>query len=179
MTAEAFAALPESITVRELRYTIPVPGLRTRTVTLVTTLLDPIEYPPEDLAELYHGRWQVETNLCHLKRTMGMDVLHCKTVDGVTKELLVYVLVYNLVRLVMIEAARRHRLPLDRISFIDALRWLGHARPGETLPPLLLNPHRPNRLEPRAVKRRPKEYDRLTQPRHQLRKALERKKHAA
>jgi hypothetical protein len=176
---EAFAALPESITVRELRYTLLVPGLRTRTVTLVTTLLDPIEYPPKDLAELYRGRWQIETNLCHLKRSMGMEVLHCKTVDGVTKELLVYVLVYNLVRLVMIEAAHRHCLPLDRVSFVDALRWLGHARPGEDLPPFVLNPHRPNRVEPRAVKRRPKEYDRLNQPRRQLRKALERKRHAA
>jgi hypothetical protein len=94
-----------------------------------------------------------------------MEVLHCQTVDGVLKELYVFALAYNLVRMVMLEASRRQKVPLDRISFIDALRWLRDARPGTTLTSLVVNPSRPNRLEPRALKRRPKEYDRMNQPR--------------
>ena len=122
-----FAALPASLTVRELRYDVGRPGYRTRTVTLVTTLLDAEAYPPEALAELYGMRWRVELNLRHLKTTMKMDVLKCKTVDGVLKELTVYALVYNLVRVVMLEAARRQGREVERISFVDALRWLADA----------------------------------------------------
>jgi hypothetical protein len=121
MTAEQFARLPEAIAVRELRYTIARRGFRTRCVTLVTTLLDAEGYPPAALAELYGARWRVEQNLRDLKQTMKMDVLRCKTVDGVLKELMVYGIVYNLVRLAMGEAARRQRVAVDRISFIDAL----------------------------------------------------------
>jgi hypothetical protein len=108
-----------------------------------------------------------------------MDVLRCKTVDGVTKELTMYALVYNLVRLVMCEAARRQDVPVERVSFIDAVRWLADAAHGRTELRLRRVPAHPGRVEPRAVKRRPKEYDRLNQPRHVLRKRLLRKKHAA
>jgi hypothetical protein len=167
-----FEQLPESILVRELRYRIRRRRFRTREVTLTTTLLNAVTYTASELAELYHRRWQIETNLRHLKQTMGMDVLRCKTVEGVMKELLVFTLVYNLVRVVMLEAARRQRIDPDRISFIDALRWLCHARPGERLGQLRINPLRPGRIEPRAVKRRPKEYDLITQPRAELRKRL-------
>ena len=135
---------------RELRYRIDGPGFRTRCVTLVTTLLDAEAYPPEALAELYGTRWRVEQYLRDLKQTMKMDVLRCKTVDGVLKELMVYGIVYNLVRLVMGEAARRQRVAVDRISFIDALRWLLEARPGEAMPRLVVNPSRPGRFEPRV-----------------------------
>lgn len=172
MSAEAFAALPNTLIVRELRYTVAQRGRRTRVITLVTTLLDPERYPAAALADLYEQRWQIETNLRHLKTTMKMEVLHCQTVDGVMKELAMFALAYNLVRLVMLEAARRQEVPLDRISFIDALRWLRTAEPGTPLPDLIVNPHRPERFEPRVVKRRPKEYDRMTQPREQLRNNL-------
>jgi hypothetical protein len=103
---------------------------------------------------------------------MKMEILHCQTVQGVLKELAMFALAYNLVRLVMIEASSRQNVPLDRISFIDALRWLRTAKPGEPLPDLIVNPHRPDRFEPRVVKRRPKEYDRMTKPRAQLRETL-------
>ena len=172
MTAEAYAALPASIRVRELRYRVNRPGFRVEQVTLVTTLVDAQRYSSAALAELYGMRWQVETNLSHLKRTLGMDVLRCETVRGVKKELLVFALVYNLVRAVMLEASRRQEVPLDRISFIDALRWLATARPDADLPDLVINPLRPNRVEPRQVKRRPKSYTLLTKPRDELRKAL-------
>ena len=111
-------------------------------------------------------------NLRHLKQTMGLEVLHCQRLVGVLKELTVFALVYNLVRVVMLEAAKRQGVALERISFVDALRWLSTARPGDPLPPLVVHPHRPNRVEPRAIKRRPKPYPLLTKPRREARNAL-------
>jgi hypothetical protein len=160
MKPEDFAALPATIQVREVRYTVTIPGRRTQQVTLSTTLLDPDKYPAAELAELYCRRWEIETNFDHLKTTLEMDVLHCKTVEGVEKELTMYALVYNLIRLVMLESARRRGLAVERISFADAARWLAQAMQtghGEPAPlKLRVNPHRPNRMEPRARKRRPK-----------------------
>jgi hypothetical protein len=121
MSAAEFAALPDSITLRELRYQVVQRGSRTRQVTLVTTLLDPEQYPAQELADLYGQRWQIETNLRHLQQTMKMDVLRCETVAGVLKELTMFALVYNLVRTVMHVAAVRQDVPVDRISFADAL----------------------------------------------------------
>ena len=179
MGRDAYDALPDSITVRELRRTVGRPGGAGRvTLTMVTTLGadDPRDaardYPPEELLGLRLRRWDVETNIGHLKTTMKMDVLRCKTEDGVRKELSVFCLVYNLVRLVMLEAARRQEVPVARVSFADALHWVRHARPGDPLPRLLVNPHRPDRAEPRCKKRRPKEYDLMNKPRAELRKRL-------
>jgi hypothetical protein len=179
MTAEQYAALPASIVVRELRYEVGRPGRRTRVVTLVTTLLDPQAYPAAELARLYGQRWGVETDLRHLKQTMEMEILHCQTVAGVQKELAVFALVYNLVRRVMEEAGRRQRVEADRVSFVDALRWLRAARPGDQLPALVVNPDRPGRVQPRVRKRRPKQYPLMTRPRDELRKALLKQRPAA
>jgi hypothetical protein len=179
MTADDYAALPESIVVRELRYAVRRPGYRTRAVTLVTTLLDPKAHPAAELARLYGLRWGVETDLRHLKQTMKMDVLHCQTVAGVEKELAVFVLVYNLVRRVMEEAGRRQGIEPDRVSFVDALRWLQAARPGDELATLVVNPDRPGRVQPRVRKRRPKQYPLMTRPRAELRKALLKQRPAA
>jgi len=173
MSQEAFDALPGSIIVRELRRTVYHPQGGAMELTMVTTLTDARKYSAEAITELRRGRWGVETNIGHLKTTMKMDVLRCKTVEGVRKELCIFALVYNLVRLVMMEAARRQKTPLDRISFADALKWLRHARPGDQLPPLLINPSRPDRLEPRVKKRRPKSYTLMTKHRAQLKKELE------
>jgi hypothetical protein len=172
MTAAQYAMLPGELLVRELRYRIGGSGFRVREVTLVTTLLDAEVYPSEELAELYRKRWQVESNLKHLKTTMKMDVLRCETVSGVTKELLMFALTYNLVRLVMLEASRRQGVAVDRISFIDALRWLAEARPGAALPKLVVNRDRAGRMEPRVRKRRPKSYPLMTKPRQELREEL-------
>jgi hypothetical protein len=95
LTRDALAALPETLVLREVRYYIDRPGFRTRQITLVTTLLDAEVYPVPDLAELYRRRWQVETALAPLKTAMQMDVLHCKTVSGVLKEVTVFAIVYN------------------------------------------------------------------------------------
>jgi hypothetical protein len=117
----AWAALPDTLAIRELEYRVTRPGRRTRTITLTTTLLDPDLYPADALAELYRQRWQIETNLRHLKQTMKMDVLHCQTEEGVLKELTMFALVYNLVRAVMHAASCRQDVPVDRLSFADAL----------------------------------------------------------
>lgn len=179
MSREEYEALPDRLIVRELRYRVPRRGYRTQWINLVTTLLDAERYPANELAELYGQRWQIETNLRHLKQTLGMDVLKCKSVDGVLKEMFVFAIVYNLVRLTMLKAARRQQTEPDRISFIDTLRWLCHASPGEPLCELIVNPRRQGRIEPRVIKRRLKEYDLMKQPRAKLRKRLKRQRHAA
>jgi hypothetical protein len=172
MDRQEYESLPSSLVVREVRVPIRTPGCRVRELTLVTTLLDRRRYPPEVLARLYEKRWRVEVNLRHLKQTLGMDVLRCETWQGVWKELLVFVLVYNLVRRVMLEAARQQDVEPERISFVDAWRWLREARRGEELPRLRVVPRRPGRVEPRAKKRRPKPYDLMNRPRAVLRDRL-------
>jgi len=172
LTREALAALPETLGLREVRYHIDRPGFRTRQLTLVTTLLDAELYRVADLAELYRQRWQVETSLAHLKTTMRMDVLHCKTVPGVLKELTVFAMVYNLVRMVMWHSAILQHVAVERISFLDALRWLGAPSSGMPLIALIVNPARPHRVEPRVKKRRPKSFPFMIKPRQELRQQL-------
>jgi hypothetical protein len=169
---EAYAVLPTSILVRELRYRIEQPGFRTREVMLVTTLLDAHQYPAAELAQLYFDHWRVEINLRHLKQTLHMDVLRCKTVAGIQKELRMLALLYNLVRLIMVDAAGRQRVCVERISFIDALRWLTHARRGDSRPRLNTNARRLGRFEPRVRKRRSKQYPLMRRPRRELKQAL-------
>lgn len=172
MTVEQFASLPREITVRELRYDVHQKGFRVKNVTLVTTLLNDQVYSLPELAELFRRRWEQETNFAHVKTTMKMDVLKCKTVDGVPKELHVFALIYNLVRQVMVHAALRQNVPVTRISFIDAMRWLQSALPGDELTKLVVLPDRPNRYEPRVKKRRPKQYKLMNKPRFQLKQQL-------
>jgi Transposase DDE domain len=172
MSREQYQGLPATLVVRELRYRVEVPGFRTREVTLVTTLTDAAAYPAKALAELYGIRWRVEEHLKSLKQTMKMDVLKCETVAGVLKELTMYALAYNLVRVAMVQAAGCQGVEVDRVSFIDALRWLRGAEAGEEMPELVVNPLRPGRSEPRCKKRRPKQYDLMRVPRAELRRRL-------
>jgi hypothetical protein len=172
MTADVFASLPVTLTVRELRYTITQPGFRVKVVTLVTTLLDPKAYPAEALADLYRSRWQVETNFAHLKTTLGMDVLRCQSEAGVRRELAMFAIVYNLVRAVMKDAGQRQDVSANRISFIDVLRWLATIPLGASPPVFVVNPVRPDRIEPRCKKRRAKNYPYMIRPRDVLRKHL-------
>ena len=172
MSQQEYDQVPDSIMVRELRRTVRRPGMGKLTLTIVTTLLDAQAYPAQQLLELRLRRWDVETNLRHLKITMGMDVLRCKTEAGVRKELAMFCLAYNLVRVVMLEAARRQEVPVSRISFADALKWMRHARAGDELPELVVNPWRPDRVEPRCKKRRPKQFDLMSRPRSELRERL-------
>jgi Transposase DDE domain len=172
LARETLAALPASLVLREVRYRIGTPGFRTREITLVTTLLDAETYGVSDLAELYRQRWQVETALAQLKTTMQMDVLHCKTVPGVLKELTVFAIVYNLVRMVMCQSATLQHLSIERISFMDALRWLGASGTAVPLGALIVNPVRPHRVEPRVKKRRPKSFPLMMKPRQAQRQQL-------
>jgi hypothetical protein len=165
MSANQYRLLPATLLLRELAYDVPKRGFRTRHVVLLSTLLDPSEFPKEVLADLYRQRWSIETSFNHLKTTMGMNVLNCRTADGVLKEFYMFCIVYNLVRTVMLKAGAAQGLPPNRISFVDALRWLLCACSRHTYQRLAIVPVRPNRSEPRAVKRRPKEYDLLTKPR--------------
>lgn len=182
LTAKQWRQLPAQITVRVIRFTATIRGFRSRRVTLVTTLLDPQLYPAAEIIALYARRWRLELCLRDLKTTLGMETLRCKTPDMAEKELLAYLVAHNLIRCVMAEAVARYEVTLERISFkgtVDALRQYSAAmerarnrkRRRQLWEDLLLNlardlvRHRPNRLEPRAVKRRPKPYPLLNSPR--------------
>jgi hypothetical protein len=186
LSAQQWARLPAEITVRVLRFTATIRGFRARRVTLVTTLLDPKIYPAQQLIGLYARRWRLELCLRDLKSTMGMEQLRCKTPDMAEKELLAYLVAHNLIRCVMAEVVARYAVDLERVSFkgsVDALRQysaeIAKARSRklrrQLWEDLLLNlardlvRHRPNRIEPRAVKRRPKPYPLLNQPRRRFR----------
>jgi hypothetical protein len=180
MSLEPYHALPASITVREIRRWVRHPGLGYWVeLTIVTTLLDEKTYPAQKLVELRLRRWQAEVNLRHLKTTMGLEVLKCQTVDGVRKELAAFVLVYNLMRLLMLEAAQRQKTRPDRISFAGVLAWVRVARPNQAMPRFVINPMRPQRIDPRAIKRRPKPFDLMNQPRYKMRETLRKQAYAA
>lgn len=133
-------------------------------MTLATTLVDSKIYSQESLADLYRRRWEIETNFGHIKTTMGMDVLKCKTVDGVLRELHMFALVYNFIRQLMLEASIRQGVDVQQISFIDTLRWLQSSMFQPRPFRIHVNPKRPDRYEPRVRKRRPKQYPLMTKP---------------
>lgn len=166
---DAWDALPESIIVRELRYSVEQPGFRTRVVVLVTTLTDAERYPKAELIELYRRRWQAEIDLRHLKQTLGMSMLKCRQADGVEKELAAFALAYNLLRLAMLKAARARGVSPDRVSFIDTIRWMQNGAREGMSPQLVINPERHGRIEPRALKRGRNRYPWMTRPRDALR----------
>jgi Transposase DDE domain len=180
-----WAKIPGSITVRVLRFQIAVKGCRTRSVALVTTLLNSKDYPLEELAALYARRWRLELCFRDLKTRMGMEQLRCQTPKMVSKELLAYLVAHNVVRCSIAQASATHEVELERISFkgtVDSLRQFGQARAQAKTrqkrhrlwDDLLLTiardlvPLRPGRREPRAIKRRPKPFPLLTAPRHQF-----------
>lgn len=172
MTPQQWAALPQWLDVRELRYTLTGKGQRTHVVTIATTLLDETLYPKADVAALYGMRWSVETRFSELKTTLKMRKLKSKSPEGVMKELAVYCLVYNMVRMVTAAAGLRQKVDPQRISFIDALRWLLLAEPGAPIPDLIVNPLR-DRHEPRVIKDLQDTYRKMTRPRGALKNAAE------
>jgi transposase len=116
LSEEEFVALPETLIVREIYYYIFIPGFRTSSVSLITTLLDTETYPTLELVRLYDDRWDVELNLKHLKTTLGMDILRSKTPEMVRKEIYVFLLAYNLLRTLMWEAGTTYGVPPLRLS---------------------------------------------------------------
>ena len=194
MSKEEWKAMPETLTVRQITVILDIPGSRSETLEIVTTLLDPKAYPADAIAELYRRRWAIELHLRQIKITMNMDILRCKTPDMVDKELWMHVIAYNLVRAIMLDAATAYAAWLERISFKGTLatarQWApALARVAGTEERLSLYaqmlyyiaadpvPHRPDRAEPRARKRRPKNFPLLNKPRHQYKEIPHRNKH--
>jgi len=185
-TQEDYDALPPTLTLRHVKLVVAARGHRTQTIVLVTTLLDPLVYPIAALGELYFQRWSVELHFREIKITLGMDVLRCQSPDMVEKEVMMHAISYNLVRAIMQQAAIDHQVDLTRISFkgttdtlrhwsasLEALR--GRPRKQQALLDAMLEliakdlvPLRPGREEPRARKRRPKNYQLLTKPRREM-----------
>jgi hypothetical protein len=138
---------------RQVAFRVVRPGFRTRWHHLVTTLTDADLYPAEDLVELYGKRWQVEVYFRDLKRTLGLAKLSARSADGARREVLAFLLLYNLVRRVAAHAAAAQGVAADRVSFTCAAAWLLHGDPGAPLPRLTVNPRRPGRpAPPRRVK---------------------------
>jgi hypothetical protein len=186
LSAEEWAALPAQITVRVLKVQVQRKGCRAHSLTLVTTLLDPIKYPAPEIAEAYLRRWRLELCLDDLKTELGMETLRCQSPAMVEKELLAFLIAHNLLRWIMAQAAREHAVDLDRLSFTGALTAFRHfatamakaktAKNRREIWDELLRrladdrvPERPGRREPRAIKRRRKPYPLLNKPRHQFR----------
>lgn len=166
MSRAFFLTLPAFIEVRILSYRITRPGFRTHQVVLATTLLDERLWPDQRLSELYGHRWQIETCFAHLKTTMKMCVLKCQSIAGVKRELLMYQITYNLVRLTMLRYAFDNGIRVSRVSLIDTMRWLSMRLIGlPGVSDLIENPERPGRYHPRVRRRRMKEYDLLIEPR--------------
>jgi hypothetical protein len=186
--------LPKELSVRMIRFTLAVPGYRTQSVTLITTLLDPVCYPAAELAELYARRWRIELWFRDIKTSMGMETLRCLSPKMVHKELEMFFIAYNAIRCLMAEAAQIHHVAIQRLSFkgtVDSARQFStaiaqaHSRKKRNrLMARLLEliagdqvPERPGRREPRAVKRRPKPFQKLNRPRHLMKEMLHRSKY--
>jgi IS4 transposase len=185
MSPEDYAAIPETLSIRELRCQMVRPGYRTRTITIATTLLDAQLFSKDEIAELYRLRWDAEINLRSLKTMMNMDVLRCQSPEMVRKEIWAHLLAYNMIRTVIAQAAAKHGKQPRQLSFTRAMRTLEAFRPAiahvpsERLADLYEHMltaiasheigNRPDRLEPRQRKRRPKPYKLMTKPRNQAR----------
>jgi hypothetical protein len=186
MDEETYRSMPDELELREVRVRVQQRGFRTKVLVVVTTLLDAQVYPAKDLAVLYRLRWQAELDLRSLKGTLEMDVLRCKSPEMVRKEVWAHLLAYNLIRGVMAQAAEEHGCDPRELSFKGALQAVTtfaerlleaeQERFEELYDWLLLTiganqvGDRPDRVEPRARKRRPKEYPLLTKPRKEARK---------
>jgi hypothetical protein len=188
MSPEEFAALPRTIRMRELKVQVGRPGFRTKALVVVTSLLDAVAFPRRELAGLYRARWHAELDIRSIKQTMRMEVLRCQTPAMVRKEIWGHLLAYNLIRGVMAEAAHRHGMAPRELSLQGARQALeafrgelaqASASEAEALRGAVLGViayhrvgDRPNRVEPRVVKRRPKAYPRMQEPRREARRRL-------
>lgn len=186
LTPAEWQQLPAEVTVRIVRGSLYQPGFRVRQVTLVTTLLDPVRYPAQEILQAYVRRWRLEMCLDDLKTTLGMETLRCQSPPMVEKEALMHLISHNLIRWLMVQAVLQQEVDLERISFkgtIDSLREFSQAmaqarssRKRQALWDELLRtlaadllPLRPGRREPRAVKRKRNKYPQLSAPRHKFR----------
>ena len=189
MFQEQYARIPETLTLREVKFHVTVPGRRTQTITLITTLTDPQAYSKEDLAELYGFRWNVELYIRHIKQTLHLDHVRCKTPAMVRRELWVTLLAYNLIRKVIATSAALHQKQPRHLGFTLACQsilasWMvlstGSCRDSCAIYTMTLAhiaahevANRPGRIEPRVLKRRRHRYPLMQRPRRQLRAELQ------
>jgi len=188
---QTYDVLPEFLLIRECRVRIDRPGFRVRCLVIATTLLNADEYTKDDLAFAYRARWNEELDLRSIKITMQMDLLRCKTPELVRKEIWTHLLAYNLIRTIMAQAASHHGIAPRTVSFKATIQILEAFQPviahqghwgiqhRQQLYQQLLKAiarhrvaDRPDRFEPRMTKRRPKNYDRLTKPRKEIKLAM-------
>ena len=194
VTPAQWDLLPQKLAVRLIRVVVETPGFRTRGVLIATTLTDAALYPAEAIRELYARRWTIELHFAQIKTILQLEVLRCQSPGMIHKELQIHSIAYNLVRALMQKAAHLHDVALERISFkgtLDTLRhWAAAIHASSKTPRKqteLINhmlqaiaadplPPRPGRAEPRAKKRRPKNYQLLNKPRHKMKPSPHRNK---
>ena len=155
-TKAQWEALPDRLSIRQIKVNVTKKGFRSIHFYIVTTLLDPELYPTNEIVDLYFQRWDVELSFRHIKTTMGMDILRCKTPDMVRKEIVMHMIVYNCIRQLMFESSERFNVSLRRVSFKGSLQAIRQWEP---------RLKRTNRREPRVLKRRPKNYQLMMAPR--------------
>ena len=191
MDQETYERMPLSIEVREIRVHVDQPGFRVASFVAVTTLTNGHEYTIDDIAELYQRRWLVELDIRAIKVSLGMDILRCKTPEMVRKEMWTCLLAYNLIRRVLLQSAKASGNSPRQLSFTAAMQsiaasWLAIVLSDDGAALALIEAgvancaghlvgRRPGRVEPRAIKRRPKPHDLLTKPRAEARAELLRK----
>jgi len=194
---EEWGTLPEKLTLRQIKVTVPYTGFRTQHFYIVTTLLDPVQYPATEIADLYFQRWDVELFFRDIKTTMGMDVLRCQTPEMIRKEVLMNFIAYNCIRQLMSEAAKEAGLAVRGVSFKGSLQALRNWEPhfnqvkvsraeryrlmNDLYEAITDTPirQRPGRSEPRCRKRRPKSYELMTAPRHEMKEIPHRNRYRA
>jgi hypothetical protein len=188
MDKATYATMPESLTVRELRFHVDEPGCRSQKIVIATTLVDESIYSKDDLADLYHQRWQAELDLRSIKQTLKLEMLSCKSPEMVHKELWAHFLGYNLARKVAAQAALEHGWNPRQISFAGTVQSLEQFnatllaaeadKKADVYKALFIViathrvGNRPGRFEPRKLKRRIDKYPMMKQPRQQEREAM-------
>jgi putative transposase len=184
MSQAQYNQIPETLTLREMKFQVQVPGRRTESITIITTLTDPKAYSREDLVTLYGFRWNAELDIRQIKQTLHLDHVRCKTPAMVRRELWVTLLAYNLIRKVIATSAAVHHKPPRHLGFTLACQSLlassmllstGSCRDAQALYMMMLAriaanevADRPGRLEPRVLKRRRHRYPLMQRPREQL-----------
>jgi hypothetical protein len=188
MDVATYEEMPETITVRIVEVKVDEPGFRTESFHVATTLTDAEQYTKDDIADLYRKRWLVELDIRSIKVSLGMDILRCKTPEMVRKEIWTCLLAYNLIRKTMLQAAHAAGVSPRELSFANALTTIAASFVNlpvadDTTAERLIEAQlitlteqivgkRPDRYEPRAVKRRPKPHRYLTMTRDEARAML-------
>jgi hypothetical protein len=190
MEEDVYAQIPETLLLREIRFHVVEPGRRTKVIDVITTLTEAEEYTPEEIAELYGFRWNSELDIRSIKETLNLGHVRCKSPEMVHREVRTTILGYNLIRTTAAGAARLHGKQPRQISFTSTCQYvlaswmqlslglIDKTRLDAYLEVMLKQiagcvvANRPGRLEPRVVKRRPKPYKLMQQPRNELRRQL-------